>query len=165
MLLFVDVQRNMLEPPAPVPAAGPVSAALATLLERARAAGAPVIHIRNNGSEVDPDLPGSPGWELVHQPLDGEPVIDKFTPDSFAGTGLADLVPPSSTLVIAGMQSDWCIRATSLAALKLGHQVRLVRGAHATYDGDRPAQAISDSVESELAAAGAVIVELDDVTF
>ena len=70
MLLFVDVQRNMLEPPAPVPAADPVSAALATLLERARAAGAPVIHIRNNGSEVDPDLPGSPGWELVHQPLD-----------------------------------------------------------------------------------------------
>ncbi|WP_336214569.1 hypothetical protein [Nonomuraea sp. LPB2021202275-12-8] len=38
MLLLVDVQRNMLEPPTPVPDAEIVSAALATLLDRARAA-------------------------------------------------------------------------------------------------------------------------------
>jgi nicotinamidase-related amidase len=165
MLILVDVQRNMLQPPTPVPAAETVSVALASLLERARAAGEPVVHVRNNGEADDPDVPGTPGWELIHKPLDGEHLIDKSTPNSFKDTGLAKLVPLSSTLVIAGMQSEWCIRSTSLAALELGYNVQVVRGAHATYDGDRPAQLISESVESELSAAGVAIVELDDVTF
>lgn len=160
MLLLIDAQRNMLEPPAPVLSAGPVGAAIATLLERARAAGAPVIHVRNNGGPDDPDVPCTPGWELVHAPLAGEPVVDKTVPDSFAGTGLDELVPAGSTIVVAGMQSEWCVRQTSLAALARGHRVLLVAGAHSTYD-----EGVSDAVERELAEAGAELVTLDRVAF
>jgi nicotinamidase-related amidase len=39
VLLLVDVQRNMLEPPEPVPQAETVGAAIEDLLERARSAG------------------------------------------------------------------------------------------------------------------------------
>ncbi|GGS96770.1 hypothetical protein GCM10010156_63720 [Planobispora rosea] len=154
VLLLVDVQRNMLQPPEPVPEAETVSAAIDTLLKRARATGIPVIFVRNNGGEGDPDAPGTPGWELVHEVLPGEHVIDKHSPSAFAGTGLAWLLPPTASVVVAGMQSEWCVRETSLAAVEHGHSVTLVRGAHATYDGDEPAAVISGKVEAELTAAG-----------
>lgn len=54
--------------------------------------------------------------------------MDKYECDAFAGTGLSELVPESATVIVAGMQSEYCIRETSLAALRRGHPVVLVRG-------------------------------------
>ncbi|MFJ2033878.1 isochorismatase family protein [Streptosporangium sp. NPDC087985] len=164
VLLLIDVQRNMLLPPEPVPGAQEVSSMIATLLERARAGGMPVVFVRNNGGEDDPDFPGTPGWELVHEVLPGEHVVDKHTPDAFLGTDLASILPPSASLVVAGMQSEWCVRETSLAALGRGHALTLVRGAHATYDGDEAAAAVSGEVERELAAVGVKVVDLEEVS-
>jgi nicotinamidase-related amidase len=158
VLLLVDVQKDMLEPPEPIPDAAPVGEAIKDLLGRARAAATQVIHIRNNGGPDDPDAPGTPGWELVHDVAAGEHVIDKDECDAFAGTRLAELVPASATLVVAGMQSEFCIRETALSALRRGYQVIVVRGAHATYDGEIPARDTSAAVEAELAEAGASVL-------
>ena len=157
VLVMVDVQRNMIRPPAPVPAADEVESALTRLLARARGAGARVVHVRNNGGTGDPDEVGTPGWELVHDIDGGEHIIDKAEADAFAGTGLAGLLPPGSRLVIAGMQSEYCVRETVLSGLRRGHAVTLASGAHATYDDGEAAAAISRRVEAELAAAGAEI--------
>ncbi len=165
VLLLVDVQKNMLELPEPVPEAEKVGAAIGELLGRARSAGTTVIHIRNNGGEDDPDAPGTPGWELVHQVAQGEHVVDKQDCDSFAGTGLSGFVPEAATVIVAGMQSEFCVRETSLAALRRGHPVVLVRGAHATYDGDIPARATSQAVEAELSAAGISVLDPADLRF
>jgi nicotinamidase-related amidase len=165
VLLLIDVQNNMLLPPEPVPGAEAVSAAIDDVLAGARSAGAGVIHVRNNGSAGDPDAPGTPGWALVHDVRDGEHVVDKDEPDAFAGTGLAALIPESAGVVVAGMQSEHCVRATSLSALRRGHPVTLVRDAHATYDGEVPARTVSERVERELAAAGVSIVDRKDLTF
>jgi hypothetical protein len=115
VLLLVDVQRNMLEPPTPVPAAAAVSTAIEDVLDRARAAGATVVHVRNDGGPGAPDARGTTGWELIQEVREGEHVVDKDEPDSFAGTPLADLIPTPADLVLVGMQSEYCIRATSLA--------------------------------------------------
>ncbi|MFI7051787.1 isochorismatase family protein [Streptosporangium canum] len=163
ILLLIDVQRNMLLPPEPVPGAGEVSSVITKLLERARAGGVPVVFVRNNGGEADPDFPGTPGWELVHDVLPGERVVDKHAPDAFLDTDLASVLPSAASLVVAGMQSEWCVRETSLAALGRGHAVTLARGAHATYDGDEAAAVVSRRVEEELAAAGVTIVDPDGV--
>lgn len=165
VLLLVDVQKNMLLPPEPVPDADSVAVAIEEVLERARSAGAVVVHIRNNGAEGDPDAPGVPGWELVHQVRDGEHILDKVEPDAFADTALAELVPASAAVVVAGMQSEYCIRETSLSALRRGHRVALVHQAHATYDGEAPASMISRRVEEELGAAGVLVVDREEVTF
>lgn len=140
-----------------MPDAAAVSAVLRELLATARAAGAPVAHVRNNGDGDDPDKPGTPGWELV-------------TCDTFASADLATLLPPSAPLVIAGMQSDYCVRETTLAALERGHPVTPVRGGHATYHGTVyhgtvPAAEASARVEDELVAAGAAVVDREAVTF
>jgi nicotinamidase-related amidase len=165
VLLLVDVQRNMLEPPEPVPQAETVGAAIEDLLERARSAGTTVIHIRNNGGPGDPDEPGTPGWEAVHRVAPGEHVVDKRECDPFAGTGLSDLMPAAAAVVVAGMQSEYCVRQTSLAALRRGYPVVLARGAHATYDGTVPARATSQAVEAELGAAGVSVVDPAAVRF
>ncbi|GAA3143775.1 hypothetical protein GCM10010466_38500 [Planomonospora alba] len=163
VLLLIDVQRNMLEPPAPVPGARAVSEAIDVLLKRARAAGAPVVFVRNNGPEDEPDAPGTPGWELAREVLPGEQVVDKHLPDAFADTDLAWVLPPVASLVVAGMQSEWCVRETSLAAMARGHAVTLVQGAHATYDGDEPAEVVSRRVEEELAAVGVTLAAPDEL--
>ena len=87
VLLLVDVQKNMLEPPEPVPDADTVAEEIKDLLGRARSAGTTVVHIRNNGGEGDPDVPGTPGWELVHEVALDEHVVDKHECDAFAGDG------------------------------------------------------------------------------
>ena len=165
VLLMIDVQRNMLEPPTPVPNARAVGAAIAGVLAAARDAGATVIHVRNNGTGGDPDEPGTDGWQLIHPVQAGEPVVDKTTPDSFAGTDLADVVPDRAPIVVVGMQSDYCVRATSLAALERHHPVTVVSGAHATYDDGKPADDISKDIEDQLRAAGATIGSVDDRLF
>lgn len=149
----------MLQPPEPVPHAASVGPAIGELLQRARDARATVVHVRNNGGPEDPDAPGSPGWQLVHTPAPGEHVIDKFESDAFAGTGLLGLLPSGAPLVLAGMQSEFCVRSTALSAQEKGFPVFVVRGAHATYDGGVPAAEVSRQVEKELDEAGVSIVE------
>ena len=165
VLLLVDAQKNMLLPPAPVPDAGTVGPLIEDLLKRARAAGAPVVHIRNSGGPDDPDLPGTPGWELVHDVTDSESIVDKHRSDAFLGTDLADHLPADAHVVLVGMQSEYCIRATALSALQRRLPVTLVRGAHATYSDGEPAADISVRTEVELAEAGVTIADPADVTF
>ena len=162
-LLLIDVQKNMLQPPEPVPAATSVSAVIQEVLEYARKVGWTVVHIRNNGEVDDPDAPGSPGWELVYPVLEGEHVVDKYESNAFEGTALGTLVPSTTAIVMVGMQSEYCIRETALAARKRENPVMLVRGSHATYDGDFPAATISARVEQELAEAGVIIVDTVDL--
>ena len=105
-LLLIDLQRNMLEPPEPVPVARDLIVLVHGLLERARAVGAGVVHVRNNGAEGEPDFPGTPGWELFHVPIEGEAIVDKFAADAFEETALAELIPAGSTILLAGLASD-----------------------------------------------------------
>jgi nicotinamidase-related amidase len=165
-LLLIDVQRNMLLPPQPVPDAPTVGPKIAEILERARCSGAMVIHVRNNGGKDEPDAPGTTGWELIHDVARHEAVVDKRTPNGFAGTELGSLLEDARDVIIVGMQSEYCVRETSLAALQRGLAVLLVRGAHATYgDGKHTAAEIASATERELAQAGVRILDADDVTF
>jgi nicotinamidase-related amidase len=165
-LLLIDVQRNMLLPPQPVPEAPAVGRRITEILERARHAGAMVVHVRNNGGHDDPDAPGTTGWELVHEAAGREAVIDKLTPDAFAGTELASLLADAREVVIVGMQSEYCVRETALAALERGLTVVVAQGAHATYGRrERTAAEIAAAVEAELGQAGAQVLDADDITF
>jgi len=159
-LLLIDLQRNMLEPPDQIPCATRVIDLVDGLLERARAAGASVVHVRNNGAEEELDFPGTPGWELYHMPVEGEAIVDKFGMDAFVETDLEELIPAGSNIVVAGLASDYCVRATALSALDRGYEVRLVRGAHGAYEADgKSGEAIEREIEQELGAAGALAVE------
>lgn len=165
-LLLIDVQQAMSRPPSPVPDAAKVSAVIADVLSRARAAGVKVIHVRNNGPAGTPDEPGTPGWKLVNEPRRGESVMDRREPDAFVGTDLAKVLPPAGDVILVGVHSESAIQETALSALRLGHQVVLVNGGHATRDSGRvSAAAMSKQVEGALVTAGVALVDPADVTF
>jgi streptothricin hydrolase len=167
-LMLIDVQRNMLEPPTPVPSAASIREALQDLLLRARRAGAFVVHVQNDGPPGEPDEPGTDGWQLVFPVSAGELIVRKDQSDTFAANpALAkDLADKKITdVVIAGMQSNYCVAESSRGALKQGLQVILASGAHATYDENEPASAISAQIERELAAEGVMVLPFGEVGF
>jgi streptothricin hydrolase len=167
-LMLIDVQRNMLEPPAPVPSAASIRAALEDLLLKARQTGAFVVHVQNDGPPGEPDEPGTDGWQLVFPARAGELIVRKDQSDTFAANpALAkDLADREITeVVIAGMQSNYCVAESSRGALKRGLQAILASGAHATYDENEPASAISAQVERELAAEGVTVLPFGEVSF
>jgi nicotinamidase-related amidase len=132
-LLILDAQVAVLDaPPSAVPASRSVRANILRILTEARAVTPPplIVHVRNNGYPGDPDEFEAPGWQLVFEPLPHEPVIDKRKNNAFAGTVLGDIVPPDAELVVIGMQSDFCIRATCSAALGRGNEVLMIRVEH-----------------------------------
>ena len=154
-LVLVDAQVNMFDPENPAAGAEELLERLTSLLAQARAIRMPVVFVRNCGGQGDPDRRDTPGWEIHPDltPVSGELVFDKTTLDAFASTGLGEELRTRGIrrVVIAGLQSDHCIRATTLGALSRGLQVTLVSDAHSTYpEGGKLARDISESINIEL---------------
>lgn len=154
-LLIIDAQVNMFEPE-PVYRAAEVLSGLQSLVTRAHEAGVPVIFVRNNGGPGDPDEPGTPGW-MIHPklaPRREEPIIDKHTPDSFYQTKLAGILAARGIrrLVIAGMQTEYCIDTTCRRAAGLEFDVVLASDVHSTYPGALSADQVIAHHNTVLAA-------------
>ena len=166
-LLIIDVQRNMLEPPEPVPAAPLVRPVLESLLDRARADGTLVVHVQNDGPTGEIDEPHTEPWELVFTPIEGEHIVNKTEGNAFAGTTLVGVLDNAGVdrVVVAGMQSNYCVEQTSRGALQRGLAVVLVSDGHATYDEIMPAAELSAGVETELARAGVTVLPSTAITF
>ena len=137
-LLVIDLQRGMfMDAKKPHDGEGVLSR-VAGLLERARGRGAPVLHVQHDGGPGD--LLGKPGigWEIHPDvaPLPNEPVIGKDRCSAFPGTALdAHLKRLGITrIVIAGMQTEYCIDTNCRAAADLGYKVVLAKDAHTTFD-------------------------------
>ena len=139
-LVVVDVQVGMFTASPPVFRGVQILAAIGQLLERARAASAPVIYVQHDGTEPDHPLrPGGPGWPIHPQiaPLPGDPVVRKRFSDSFQETELAHVLKTRGIkrLVLAGIQTDYCVDTTCRRAFSLGYGVTLAADAHTTWDG------------------------------
>src|SRR5262249_23241615 len=78
VLLIIDAQREYTDGLLPLVGVGPAVDALAVLLDKARAAGAPVVHVRHQ-SKGRAFNPSSTGYEIVKAlaPRDGEVIVDK----------------------------------------------------------------------------------------
>jgi nicotinamidase-related amidase len=137
-LLIIDAQVNMFAEGSSVFEGERMLSAISRLIAQAHTAHSQVIYIQNNGSEIDPDMPGTPGWQIhpAITPDKGDIVIQKHTPDSFHETNLQSELDAKQihNLIIAGMQTDYCINATCRRAFELGYEVTLVQDAHSTYD-------------------------------
>lgn len=131
-LLVVDVQVGVV---AEAVDRDGVVANIATLVDKARAAETPVVWVQHTSDELPT---GSPQWEYVPElPIaDGEPVVHKRWGDSFEETDLEDVLARLGVgkLVVAGAQTDACIRSTLHGAVARGYDTVLVSDAHTTED-------------------------------
>ena len=131
-LLVVDVQNAVV---ANAHRRDEVIANIRTLVDSARARQVPVIWVQH----ADEGLPeDSDGWRYVPelQRREPEPLVHKRYGDSFEDTTLeAELAQRSvGRLVVAGAQTDACIRATLHGAFTRGYDTILVSDAHTTDD-------------------------------
>jgi nicotinamidase-related amidase len=80
----------------------------------------------------------SEAWEYVPELArqDSEPLVHKSYNDSFEETDFENVLAAAGVgrLVVAGAQSDACIRATIHGAVVRGYDVTLVSDAHTTED-------------------------------
>jgi nicotinamidase-related amidase len=138
-LLVIDAQVNMFDPGNPAFESDRLLQVLNDLIQRARTANVAVIFIRNNGGPEDPDQPNTPGWQIDPQLalLPSDIIVDKTRPDSFYETPLQSILTERNihNLVISGLQTDYCVNATTRRAAELGYRVTLAADGHSTYSG------------------------------
>lgn len=170
-LLVIDVQNDVV---VNAYRRNEVVSTIASLVDRARAEDVPVIWIQH----ADDELPANtPGWQIVDElPVaTGEPVIHKHHRDSFDGTTLSEELERLDVqhLVVAGTQTDFCVRWTLHGAQVRGFETTLVSDGHTTDDStpDLPtaAQLIAHTNEywntQSSAGATAQTVAAADLTF
>ena len=136
-LLMIDIQNAMFGPDEICHEPERMLANAADLLTRARAAGVPVFFVQHCEAN-SPFAPGNAGWQINSRvaPDAGEPVIEKWACSSFYKTDLDQRLRAAGidTLVIAGLQSEFCVDSTVRAALARGYPVTLVSDGHSTLD-------------------------------
>ena len=119
------------------PACSRPSRRLAGLLEKARAAGAPIVHVRHQ-SKGKAFNPSSSGYEIVSPltPRAGETIVDKGLPNAFAGTDLAKHLAASSrkNLIVGGFMTHMCVSATVRSATDNGFMSTVAADTVATRD-------------------------------
>ncbi|MEV6824201.1 cysteine hydrolase family protein [Amycolatopsis sp. NPDC051102] len=131
-LLVIDVQNGVM---ATAHDRSNVLANIVTLVDRARAAGTEVVWVQHTSDELPR---GSSTWEYVPELVrrEDEPLVHKLYGDSFEDTDLEEILSARGIggLVVAGAQTDACIRSTLHGALTRGYDVTLVADAHTTED-------------------------------
>jgi nicotinamidase-related amidase len=103
------------------------------LIAHARSCGVEVIHVRHDDGPGHELTPGNPGYEIheAFRPLENELIFDKQSNSAFRGTGLLEHLRnrQEDTVIIAGLQTDYCIDATIKAGYE--HGLRMIVPAHA----------------------------------
>ena len=169
VLVLIDCQNEYVTGALPLEGVEAALERLAALLVRARAAGTPVVHIQHRGragGAFDLDQPRGAIHEAV-APLDGEIVIEKGLPNSFAGTTLHEELQKlgRDNLILTGFQTHMCVSATVRSALDHGYRSTVVAdccGTRALPDrkgGAVSAQVLHDATLAALADRFAVVVE------
>jgi nicotinamidase-related amidase len=114
-------------------------ARIVDLLAAFRERGAPIFHIRHQGTRSQSSfLPDGPGYPVKDEAreLNGEPVIVKRVNSAFIGTDLENRLRAADigTLVICGATTNHCVETTTRMAGNLGFDACLVRDATWTFD-------------------------------
>lgn len=135
-LIIIDAQNEYRHGPLTLDRMEPAIKTLAALLERARAAHAPVIHIAQIGDPGDMfDRAGERGQIITEvTPQTGETVIEKPLPNSFARTNLQQRLTEigRKDLIIAGFMTHMCVSSTVRAGFDLDYRITVASDATAT---------------------------------
>ena len=131
-LLVIDVQQGVV---AGAYERDVVVGRVAALVDRAREAATPVVWVQHSDDEL---VTGSPDWEYVAElsRRPSEALVHKHFGDSFEGTDLEQVLASAGVgrLVVAGAETDACIRSTIHGAFTRGYDVTLVGDAHTASD-------------------------------
>jgi nicotinamidase-related amidase len=134
-LLIIDVQQGLFRKRTPIYKAEELLRNIRTLIDRAHRAGIPVCYVQH--SDKKNLVKGSDDWRLHPQlvPLDTDLVIHKHHGNAFQETSLGKELEARNVgrLVVTGLVTHGCVRATCVGARELGYEVVLVEDGHSSY--------------------------------
>ena len=137
-LLIIDAQNEYLSGPLALSGMKAATANIALLLEAARKAKRPVVHVRHLGTVGGMFDPQGPRGEFIAglESTGDEVVIEKRMPNAFNNTGLKEALEKLGhlDLIVCGFMSHSSVSTTVRAAKDYGFRCTLVEDACATRD-------------------------------
>jgi nicotinamidase-related amidase len=131
-LVVIDVQNGVVRGAYDRDA---VVANIASLVDKARREHVPVVWVQHSDEQL---VRESDDWRIVPElaPGDTEQLVEKNYGDAFEGTTLETVLSglKAGRLVVAGAQTDACVRSTLHGAFVRGYDATLVSDAHTTED-------------------------------
>jgi nicotinamidase-related amidase len=134
-LLIIDVQQGLFAKSTPIYQADALLKNIGILVDRAHRAGVPVFYVQHSDKRFL--VKGSEEWQLhpdLH-PLDADCIVHKLHGSAFQDTGLGQELKSKNikSLVVTGLVTHGCVRATCLDAKKLGYRVILAQDCHSNF--------------------------------
>jgi len=137
-LLVIDMQRCLVEDN---PYDGErIVKNIKKLIDSARKNNKEVIFVRHNDENDSEMKKGAEGWYIYDDlaPLDNEYIVEKTFNSAFHKTNLKEYLDIKSidTLIITGMQTEYCIDATIKSAFDNEYKIIVPDGTNTTYDNE-----------------------------
>ena len=111
---------------------------VAKLIEAARASGVEVIYVQHDAGPGTGFSVGDEAFEIADEvaPRTGEKVFVKTINSCFGNKDFTAYLEAAKdeTLMIVGLQTNFCIDATVKSAFERGYDVIVPEGAHSTFD-------------------------------
>ncbi|MDR9753823.1 cysteine hydrolase family protein [Pseudomonas sp. SZMC_28357] len=137
-LIIIDAQKEYLSGPLALSGMDAAVANITRLLDAARKAGRPIVHVRHLGTVGGLFDPQGERGEFIKglEPLADETIISKLLPSAFHGTELQSKLQDLGALdlIVCGFMSHSSVSTTVRAAKNLGFRCTLVEDACATRD-------------------------------
>ena len=137
-LIVIDCQQEYVTGMLPLPDVTEAVGEISVLLERARAAGTPIIHVAHRGAPGGAFDRSGTGGQIVEEASakKGELVIEKGLPNAFAGTSLTEELQKigRKELIFCGFMTHMCVSSTVRVALDLGYRNTVVAAASGPRD-------------------------------
>lgn len=136
ILLVVDAQRGIMNDA--LHGYRQLITRVQTLITKARETGTEVVYVRHDDGAGTALTPGSEGFSIWEgfQPTRSERIFDKRVNSAFRNSGLLAYLREKgeSTVMIVGLQTDYCIDATIKAGFEHGLRMVVPEGTNSTFD-------------------------------
>jgi nicotinamidase-related amidase len=164
-LLVIDVQNGLFNKSTSIYKADELMMNINELVDKAHLKDIPVVYIQHSNPTTL--VYGSNDWRL-HAGLEPEKRdyrIHKQHGNSFEETSLGQLLDSKSvnSLVVTGLVTHGCVKATCLGALELGYDVVLVKDAHSNYSNE--AVELIEKWNNKLSGLGAQLIATNEINF
>ncbi len=164
-LLVIDVQNGLFNKSIPIYKADQLLSNILTLVSKAHQKLIPVIYIQHaNDNTLALE---SENWQLHPSivPTKADILVQKKHGNAFENTELQSILQSRTvnSLVITGLVTHGCVKATSLGALELGYKTILVGDAHSNYSKDAPD--LITKWNDQLKNFGAVVLKTQEIQF
>ncbi len=139
-LLVIDVQMALFSRPTPIYKADDLIRNINSLVDMFQLSNALVVYIQHSNNKIL--IKDSDGWQF-HPDLnikEANPIIHKIHGNAFKETNLKQVLESRGIedIVITGLVTQGCVKATSIGGKELGYRVILVEDGHSNYSKEAP---------------------------